>query len=246
MKIIERINTGISMVVLVASAVVFLLFGWSGTGWKALTVPTSSMHPAIPAGSLVFVHRVPVSSLKIGDVITHTDPLNPEITLSHRIVKEYYVDNGKVQMFVTKGDANTFTDSPIAANLIKGQVVGHVPYVGQWLLDTKKPFIILPFLYLCALLIIVEETKRLNDYYRRIKLYRLEGYARHQALTKSHGKIPAVFGAGFTSVILLSTLCGPVAMAQFEFVSSPVAITGNSINYINPQTCDQSSQDASC
>ena len=75
MKIFERITTGLSVTILAVCCVALLMFGISMTGWKALSVPTGSMRPAIPPGSLVLVHRVSISSLKVGDVITYINPL---------------------------------------------------------------------------------------------------------------------------------------------------------------------------
>src|ERR1039458_10076152 len=109
MKIPQRITTILSVNLLAVSCLALLFFGTSMSGWKALAVPTASMRPAIPPGSLVLVQRVPISTLKVGDVITYINPLNPKTTLSHRIVKEYLLD-GKVLAFVTKGDANKTDD----------------------------------------------------------------------------------------------------------------------------------------
>src|SRR6185312_1351388 len=64
-----------------------LLFNWGALGWKALSVPTGSMRPHIPPGSLVLMHRVPVASINVGDVITYTNPLHPNSTITHRVIK---------------------------------------------------------------------------------------------------------------------------------------------------------------
>ena len=59
MNMVRRISTTMCIVILAVSIGAYIMFGWSGSGWKALSVPTGSMRPTIPPGSLVFVHRVP-------------------------------------------------------------------------------------------------------------------------------------------------------------------------------------------
>lgn len=163
MKLVGHIFNAIFSILAVICLVLLIVFGWSATGWKALTIPTKSMHPAIPPGSLVFVHSVPVSSLKVGDVITYTNPIMPSETISHRIIEIKSNSHGPYE-FITKGDANTFADIPFGASNIIGRVVGHVPYVGSLLTKAKKPIVILPIVYGAALLIMAEEVIRMRDY----------------------------------------------------------------------------------
>jgi signal peptidase len=152
-----------------------LLFNWGAFGLKALSVPTGSMRPGMPPGSLVLMHRVPLSSLKAGDIITYTNPLTMKSTITHRIIKIYKID-GKVPTFITKGDANLSPDPPVVGGLVKGQAVWYVPYVGEWLMWSKTWLGISLLVYVPALLIMVEETQRLADYYKSLQPYRLPGF----------------------------------------------------------------------
>jgi signal peptidase len=156
----------------------WLLFGFSASGWKALAVPTGSMRPNIPPGSMVFVHRVPIAGLQVGNIITFNNPQRPDTTLSHRIVKTYLI-NGKVPGFVTKGDANKTEDVPIAGGNVIGKVMWKIPAAGSWLINSKNPWVVLPIVYIAALLIMFEEIIRLRDYFRFITPYRVPGFARH-------------------------------------------------------------------
>ncbi len=229
MNILNRISTGLRVVALVACLVAFLLFGWSGSGWKALAIPTGSMRPNIPPGSLVLVHRVPVSSLKVGDVITHINPLNPKITITHRIIKTYKLD-GKIPAFVTKGDANKTADTPVVGGEVQGKVVWHAPYAGWALLDAKKPIVILPVIYITALLIMVEEIQRLADYYRRFIIYRVPGFRRHEPETDSGrlSKRVSLGAAATTAFVLVGAAMGPNALAALR--SNTVRLTDNRIS----------------
>jgi signal peptidase I len=227
MGLIKRINIVLSITILVVCAGAFLLFGWSGSGWKALAIPTGSMRPDIPPGSLVLVHSVPLSSLKVGDVITHIDMSNPKITISHRIIKAYRLD-GKIPAFVTKGDANKIADVPIVGGEVIGKVVWHVPYAGWALLDAKKPIVILPIIYIAALLIIIEEVQRLSEYYRRFVLYRVPGF-RHDPERERVAAKRVRLGATLTAVfILIGAAAGPTALAALH--SNTVSLVNNKIS----------------
>lgn len=172
---VKRIVTIFSLTLITVALAMVVLFNWSALGWKALSVPTGSMKPAISPGSLVLVHRVPINSLKVGDVITYINPLNPKATISHRIVKTYMI-SGKVPGFVTKGDANKVPDIPIASGSVEGKVIVHVPDLGAWMMWTRTPWGMLPFIWLPALLIMFEEVRRLSDYFKSQQPYRLPGF----------------------------------------------------------------------
>ncbi len=226
-RIIEKLNIAISIAVLVVCAGLFLSFGWSSSGWQALTVPTGSMKPGVPPGSLAFVHRVPISTLKIGDVITYTNPRSPKTTISHRIIKESKF--GSLPIFITKGDANKFADPEVVGGLVKGRVEFHVPEVGWWLLDLKKPIVILPILYVAGLLICIEETQRLSEYYKNKIPYMLAGYARwyRETPTRSFAKLYTGVSIFIVSLTTLSYF-GPAALAQLK--SNTVSLGPNIIS----------------
>jgi signal peptidase I len=239
-KFIEKLNIAISVAVLVTCAGAFLLFGWSGSGWQALTVPTGSMRPGMPPGSLAFVHSVPISTLKIGDVITYTNPHNPKTTISHRIIKESRI--GSLPVFTTKGDANKFNDPEIVGGLVKGRVVFHLPEVGWWLLDLKKPIVILPIVYVASLLICIEETQRLSEYYKSKIPYRLAGYSGSYRQMPERSLAKLYSGVGLFAVTLASfSYFGPTALAQLR--SNTVSLAHNTISVAatsSPKQCSES------
>ncbi len=238
MRLIKRITISFGYLLLAACFGAWLFFGWSGTGWKALAIPTGSMRPTLPIGSMVFVHRVPVSSLKVGDVITYTNPRNPKMTISHRIIKTYLI-SGIVPGFVTKGDANQSADVPIPAGLVQGKVMWHVPDVGYALIDAKKPIIILPIVYLAALLIMIEEVQRLSEYYRRFILYRLPGYRRHEMEPDNKVSKRVGMGAALTTALVVAGLAiSPAAYAALK--SNTVVLANNRISVA--KICDNKGQ----
>jgi signal peptidase I len=224
-------------VILVVSCGALLLFGWSGTGWKALIVPTASMRPAIPPGSLILTHRVSTASLEVGDIITYVNPLNPKTTISHRIIREYLIGN-KVPAFITKGDANKSPDRPLTASSVVGKVIWHIPNVGSWLLFIKRPIVILPVIYLAALILMIEEVRRLSDYLKLRQPYRILGYRRylqHQtgiAQRFTFGVIMSIF-----SLVLIGSFTGSTALASIK--SNPVSLTGNKISAVAANQCSE-------
>lgn len=231
MNLVKRMFTGLCVATLAIGCGALLLFGWSGTGWKALIVPTGSMRPAIMPGSLVLVHSVPVASLKNGDVITYINPINPKTTVTHRIVKTY-LSNTNRQIIVTKGDANRIADVPISASSVQGRVVWHLPHVGYWLLTLKKPIIILPIIYIAAFFIMSEEVIRLRDYLRLGQPYTLFGYENMKSRAKALPKRLALGLSITIALIMVSLAAGPTALALLK--SNTVVLANNRISALAP------------
>lgn len=174
MHLVRRIAVIVAAVGFLLCCGTVLLFNHPKFGWQLLSIPTGSMRPAIVPGSLVLVHRVPDQTLKVGDVITYTNPLTMRSTLTHRIIRVYKID-GKIPAYITKGDANPSPDPPVVAGLVQGRELMHMPHAGALLMWAKTWVGIAILVYLPALIIIAEETRRMADYLRAMRPYRLEG-----------------------------------------------------------------------
>jgi len=207
MHLIRRIIIGLGVTIAAACLVAIILFNWSVTGWKALTVPTGSMRPNINPGSLVLVRSVPNSSLHIGDVITYANPLEKDSTISHRIIKTYLL-GGKIPAFITKGDANPSADQPIVGGLVKGKVMFSIPYVGTALSWTHTLIGILIIIYIPALFIMFEEVKRLVTYYRQMMPYKTA-----LILKRERENAKGISKFGVATVMSLLILAGSIAFA---------------------------------
>jgi signal peptidase len=126
-------KAGSVAVSLLALAMIALVLVPALLGYKRYVVVSGSMTGTYDRGSLVYDEDVPVSQLRIGDVITYTPPASAgaKAPITHRIV---WIgrDRAGAPAFRTKGDANKSPD-PWRFTLDgarQPRVVFHVPYFG--------------------------------------------------------------------------------------------------------------------
>jgi signal peptidase I len=104
--------------------------------WHATPVLSGSMRPGLQPGDIVLTHRVPISDLRVRDVIVFHPPDEGRRQTVHRIVK-LRVRNGTT-VITTRGDANTIDDPSVTS--LSGtsayrvaRVVPLVGYPAVWL-----------------------------------------------------------------------------------------------------------------
>lgn len=113
-------------------------------GFKRYVIDGHSMETAIPYAAVAWEKTVPVSDLKVGDVITFKPP--PEYNVSqlvtHRIVSIEKQPDGR-RAFRTKGDNNESADPwTIVLNAsTQPRVQFHVPYVGYLYIALSRPWV---------------------------------------------------------------------------------------------------------
>lgn len=206
-----------------------LIANWNVLGWRAMSVPTGSMDPAIPPGSMVLMHSVPNASLKVGDVITYANPKNMQQTISHRIIKSYKIDN-KVPAYITKGDANPASDPiPVVGGQVKGRIVGHVPHLGTWMTWGKGWPAIILMVYIPALIVIIEQFGNLTKYYRSLRPYRIPGF-KHVEVSSPHKLRNR---AAFTTSVILSFFVIAAPSVKALLVSNAVTLGPNQLTIAN-------------
>lgn len=103
-----------------------LLMGSRLLGYKVYTVISGSMEPTYHVGDLLYVQKVDVNKIRVGDPITFV--LNEDLVVAtHRVVR---VD-AENQHFYTKGDANEIEDgSPVHFNNVIGVPRFRIPRLG--------------------------------------------------------------------------------------------------------------------
>lgn len=97
-------------------------------GWQVYSVVSGSMEPAIPTGSLVYVHEIPPEDAVEGDVIAYYGAWDSASIITHRVV-ENRVFMGE---FITRGDANLTEDmNPVPYGSFIGKVEHSFPGLGE-------------------------------------------------------------------------------------------------------------------
>lgn len=96
---------------------------------KAYVVKSSSMEPAIKAGSVIYVSQYrEEETISPGDIVSFQ---TGDAKVTHRVVA-VDTEQGSV---ITKGDANKTRDSqPVTFDAIEGKVRFHIPVIGYLLL----------------------------------------------------------------------------------------------------------------
>ena len=102
-------------------------------GIQRYVIVSGSMTGTYDRGSVVFAQVVPVTSLKVGDVITYRPPAGtgPHDLITHRI-SAITTDRSGARVFRTKGDANQAADpwTFTLPNRTQARVRAGIPYVG--------------------------------------------------------------------------------------------------------------------
>jgi signal peptidase len=130
----RRIATALASALCVASLALAGLMILPGLfGFQRYVITSGSMTGTYDRGSVVFADVVPVTDLRVGDVITYTPPAGsgPSGLVTHRIASIGRDQFGR-PLFQTKGDANETAD-PWTFTLDEGtqaRAVFHVPFVG--------------------------------------------------------------------------------------------------------------------
>lgn len=198
-------------------------------GGKVLSVQTGSMVPVLNRGDLVSVTRVPKQNLKAGDIVTYINPRNRKQTITHRIVVLPSAAN--YQKFIVKGDANPAPDAPVDPTAIIGKVNMHVRYAGYAVDFVRKPIGLAILIYVPALLIIIDEIRRLSRHYAEEKPYfSAEILERMKSAKSKFNRWAAVSKLTLLMVVLSFAIALPVR----AILKSQASLTGNRISATRP------------
>jgi signal peptidase I len=125
-------------------------------GAHLLSIQTGSMVPLFRPGDAVLSVKSKAHSLHAGDIISYTDPTQPRLIITHRLVR---IDpsSGRV---TTKGDHNAKPDTPFPRQLVTGRVVAVAPHFGTVLDAARKPAGLILLVYVPALLTLMFEIRQ--------------------------------------------------------------------------------------
>ncbi len=114
---------------------------------RPVVILSGSMEPAIPTGSICLISGADRRGVP-GRIVAYD-------LQDHLVVHRISSGETDGQTFITKGDRNDTADpAPVAADQIRGRVVGVVPYLGYGVLflSDKKVWIpVLAFIFLWIL-----------------------------------------------------------------------------------------------
>lgn len=105
-------------------------------GFQVYSVLTTSMTPALPAGSAVYVKECDPAELAPGEIVTYSKGAGSVVTETHRVVS----NDPAGQRLVTKGDANAAADNyPVLYSQVLGVVTFSVPCLGAVAAALQSP-----------------------------------------------------------------------------------------------------------
>ena len=131
-------------VVLFAVMILVVFPAVTGTAHPFYADPTGSMYPVIKPDSLLIIHGISPSQIRVGDIIVFTAPWDRSINVAHEVIG-ITAANGTT-FFITKGIANAVKDpEPVPAYDVHGMVILAIPYLGYLLLYL---YVILPLMLL--------------------------------------------------------------------------------------------------
>lgn len=156
-----RIFYGLIFAVLILIAVTLIISTFNIPGnYKILIVQSGSMEPNLHLGSVVITK--PAENYQKNDIITFSEPTNPKVLVSHRIVR--VEKQAGDTSFITKGDAN---EDPDTEKKLKQSVIGKVlfsiPLAGYFVNFAKSKNGLLMLIIIPSVLIIVNEIMNITN-----------------------------------------------------------------------------------
>ena len=106
MKKASKVTVGLLSGAAVAFAVAYAAL--TVLGYKPVAVYSGSMQPTIPVGGLAVDRAIAAHDVRLGDVITFSDPYVKGRFVTHRVIDILQTPNGLA--YRTKGDANPGRD----------------------------------------------------------------------------------------------------------------------------------------
>lgn len=127
LKTVSKVTVGLLSGATVAFAAVYVAL--TVLGYKPVAVYSGSMEPTIHVGGLALDRAIPSKNVRVGDVITFSDPYVKGRLVTHRVIHILETPHGLA--YRTKGDANPGRDPwTIRLNGQVGRVSFSVPVAG--------------------------------------------------------------------------------------------------------------------
>ena len=149
-------------------------------------------------------------------------------------------------IYITKGDANPSADAPVIGGLVQGKMVWHVPYLGQVLMWAKTWIGIAILVYLPCLIVMIGETRKLAQHWKRLKPYSLLNASNPYHQVISMRRLSAVGGVTVIVVSMIAGLGLTTVSALQDAVSNTVMLGPNTLTVHHSPPTNPPSGDATC
>lgn len=141
----RAVGRGVREVLLTLAAVggviciVLVILAFTG-GYSLIMFKTGSMAPAIPAGSVALVQRIPASDIAVGDVVTVDR--GAALPITHRVTGVEATDADDSRIITMRGDANDVEDpAPYIVSDVR-IVRGSVPELANVIVWFGSPWVL--------------------------------------------------------------------------------------------------------
>lgn len=139
-------------------------------GYSPMVVLTGSMvgESGINPGDLIFVKQCDPETLEKGDIITFRSGAE-QTPVTHRINEVIYSD-GKIEAFITKGDANSAVDmARVYKSNIIGVYAGRIAGAGDIVMFIQQPAVMIALLAVPLCIVAAVEFIRRGKEYKAEK-----------------------------------------------------------------------------
>ena len=158
LRTMGKVTVGLFAGSAVAFAVVYAVF--IAAGYRPVAVYSGSMRPTIPVGGLALDRVVPAKDVRVGDVITFSDPYVRGRMVTHRVAQIIPTPHGLA--YRTKGDANPARDPwTIKLNAQVGRVAFSIPVAGYVLVYAHTREVRSALIALAAILVLIGLLRRI-------------------------------------------------------------------------------------
>ena len=138
LKIIKNITVTTIFVTVVIALILTLIARVNGEvpslfGFSVYRVSSASMVPTLEVGDIILSSECDPETLRTGDIITY-EGMSGQLMgkrVTHRVVKEPYVENDGEVYLVTKGDDNPVEDTPIPISRVTGRMVTKIGFLKE-------------------------------------------------------------------------------------------------------------------
>lgn len=200
--------------------------------YRFLRVMSGSMEPTIKTGAVVLIQKVAPESLRENDIITFGSAEDPNLSITHRLVKIEEKEGETV--FKTRGDANNSEDiNEVSPADVQGKVIFSIPLLGYLAVFIKEPLGFGLLVVLPAILIIISEILNIK---KAIEEEVEKKYAKENLKKSPDEKI--------TGLLIFLLFLGGIFLAQSKptnaYFSDTVVIKGNTFSMASDWTTPSS------